>query len=66
MLLPGGVSWPRLTLQCNGRSETELGAEAVSGRTSGLNGQISVDLSPATANLWVEVFIQASVNSFEN
>jgi hypothetical protein len=54
-------------LQCIGRCEIELGAEAVSGKTSGLNGQIAIHLiRESTANLGVAVFIQASANSFGN
>jgi hypothetical protein len=36
-ILPDEVYRPRLTLECNGRSETELRAEALSGRTSVLH-----------------------------
>jgi hypothetical protein len=43
-----------------------MGAKAVSGMTSQLNWSTPVDLNPATADLGVAVFIQASANSFEN
>jgi hypothetical protein len=65
-ILPDEVYRPRLTLQCNGRSETELRAKALPGRASGLNGQIPLHLTPATANISVADFIQASVNNFGN
>jgi hypothetical protein len=44
----------------------ELRDRTVSGRTSGINRQVPVDLNPAAANLGVAVFIQASANSFAN
>jgi hypothetical protein len=55
-----------LTLQCNGRSETELGAKTVFDMASGLSGKIPVDLNPATANFGVAIFIKTSAISFEN
>jgi hypothetical protein len=56
--LLGEVSWRRLMLQCNGRSETELVPKASSGRASGLNGQVSVDQNSDTADFGLAVFIQ--------
>jgi hypothetical protein len=47
LLLPDGVSRPLLRLQCNGRSDTEQGVKAISGRRSRLNGLMSVDMNPA-------------------
>jgi hypothetical protein len=62
----GVVSWPRLTFKHNRGSETELGAKAVSGSTSGLNGYIPIDMNPATAELRAALFVQASANNLGN
>jgi hypothetical protein len=55
-LLPDWVSWPLSTLRRDGRSETELGAKAISRRASGLSGLIAVNLNPATPYFEVESF----------
>jgi hypothetical protein len=66
LLFSGGGSWLWLALRCTGRCETELGSKAASGRTSGLNGQIPIDLIRRTATFGAAVLIQASANSFGN
>jgi hypothetical protein len=51
---------------CSGQSETLFGANAVSGMTFGLYGQIPEDLKPERALLGVAAGIHAFVNNFGN
>jgi hypothetical protein len=45
VLFPDGVSWSCFTLYCIGRSETKLGVNTVSGKTSGFRRIICTSTS---------------------